>query len=86
MYNMTFLKKYLYNLAAMGAGGAGVYALLSLPLPYLQYALIGITVFAALYIVFFITQMQIENAEREKRWAERELERKADYARLRSEG
>ena len=86
MYNMMFLKKFLYNLVAMGAGGAGVFALLSMPMPYVQYALIGILGCMTLGIVFAMTQMQIENAEREKRWTERELERKADYARLRSEG
>jgi len=86
MYNMMFLKKFLYNAVAMGAGCAGVYALLNLPLPYLQYALIGIFGFAVISILFFMTQMQIENAEREKRWAEQEAERKAEYAKLRSEG
>jgi len=86
MYNMMFLKKFLYNAVAMGAGCAGVYALLSLPLPYLKYVIIGILGFAAIGTVFLMTQMQIENAERERRWAEREAERKAEYAKLRSEG
>ena len=78
MYNKMFFKKFLYNLVAMGAGGAGVFALLSMPMPYVQYALIGILMCMALGVVFAMTQMQIENAQREQRWAERELERKAD--------
>ena len=81
-----FLKKFLCNALVMGAGMAGVFALLSMPLPYVKYALIGLLGCAALGVLYFMTLTQIENEEREKRYAEREAERKADYARLRSEG